>query len=196
MNTTRSLCSAHPSQPSIGMWLARLTPTLTLVLAIAAPLSAHSYERGALAPKDAPLMPTVIVYSGGETASAPITETTVTATAPAAPAPIDSSNHAAPPPVAPTPAPAPSAPQSTSVQNTAPVTSPAQTSTPAPAASAVATPSSRQQARHHMIQILLLIILIASVAYLIWWFNRPYIPPHARRHADPSQHDDIDLDLD
>ena len=171
MNNTSAITS-HP-HTQINALLA--------VLLITLPLSAHSYERGALAPKDPPLMPTIVVYSGTSEASEPSTASTPTPIESSAPAPIEIT------PPAPQ-HPAPSVPIHTSIPT------PASAAASTAAIADVASPASRASARHHFIQLVALTATLLIVGALIWWLRRPYTPPHARRKANNSL--DIDLDLD
>ncbi len=176
------------------------TPVCLLsALLLIVPLTAHSYERGAFAPKDPPPMPTIIVYSGNTESSEPSSDASSVANA-AAPA----SNNSTPVPVAPPVTETAQAPQPQSQPLTQPIEHPAITSTPpvthgismpkVQATYADTTPAGRTSARHHITQLIVLVIALLLIGILIWWVRRPYTPPHIRSKSKGL--DDIDLDLD
>jgi len=176
------------------------TLLLSTLLLLTVPLSAHSYERGALAPKDPPLMPTVIVYSGETASPEPSSSEPAAPTANSiSPEPTISAVPATPA-SSPAPQTLPDRPAAIPTM-TAPTTRSSQGSTAKPeqaseSISAVATPASRSEARRHFIQLILLLTVLGISASLIWWYRRPYTPPHVRQKSDKAKNYDIDLDLD
>jgi hypothetical protein len=143
------------------------------LLLLTLPLASHGYERGAFVPKDPPLMPTIVVYSGDKDSSdyshPPASET----------ATIGSSDaNAAPAPV--------SAPAADATPAPAPVAQPA----PAPVAAVSplpshlkAAPSAADEASHLLRRLIFLVLGVSIGIVLFLWLRRPYTPPHDRQSA-------------
>ncbi len=146
----------------------QLLTALWLTIPLALPMTAQCYERGAFVPKDPPLMPTVITYSGQDYSSKnPEPAPAEPVAEPAAPEPVA---EPAPAPAAAAPAPAPVA--------AAPVTA----VSPFPTG-AKSEGSNASQALSSTLKLIILLICGALAGGLIWWMRRPYTPPHERQTA-------------